>query len=97
MLCDLCQDRIGVDMHHIIPKSATMGNQAQREASEVPQLMAFVCRECHEKRVDIPEYRDQLFLRLYEIYGEDSVRTAFERFQSLRRYPLQWRLPNVKK
>lgn len=100
-VCDMCQNRVATEVHHIIKRSSTLGeNDNARAYSESFYLLAAVCHLCHQT-IDEPENRNTLLQNLYKLYGGGNadlgysiVKTEFDKVNSERQ--VRWTLPEVK-
>jgi predicted nucleic-acid-binding Zn-ribbon protein len=73
-LCEYCGERRATDMHEIICRSLTIGDDTAREISYRPELCSLLCRECHEV-ADNPQGDAALFsrnLRHYALWNRCS-------------------------
>lgn len=71
-----------LEVHHLIARSKTPPG-AIRELTEVPELLAAVCRACHSEAESYPRTMNaKLFQALYRRYGFEQVKQAFEAVRS---------------
>jgi 5-methylcytosine-specific restriction endonuclease McrA len=83
--CDLCGERFhySLEMHEIIERHRTIGNEKARELSFQKELCALLCRECHEKA---PAMEEVLWVNNMRRYGADRVHELVAELQA--HYPI---------
>lgn len=94
LICEGCgESRIPLEMHEIVERSHTRGHLELRWLSYQPQMVTFLCRECHTKAgVETERYLDQNCQR----FGVDQVGSTLQRMIALRPTLLyQLQLPEV--
>jgi|HigsolmetaAR205D_1030408.scaffolds.fasta_scaffold02327_3 hypothetical protein len=91
-LCWRCKARRATDMHEIVNRAVTVGNEQARALSFEEGLCLMLCRPCHDEAPTRSVERE-LWLILYERYGEDVVRTAYAKVQDAMRGTLAFDLP----
>ena len=94
--CLLCPSSRGLEMHHIVSRARTSYAPEARMYSEVPELMALLCQDCHSDAVHTPQGRERLFNRKIDIYGREKVQAARDRVNDHMRTELDIDLPPEK-
>lgn len=79
-MCDMCGEKPATDMHELINRGRTMGNEEARRASFAPELCALLCPACHQKAHN-PIVRLSLLMQNTKRYGLDAVRDASAKLQ----------------
>ncbi len=72
-------DKPATDMHEIITRAETEGNEEARQLSFVPELTVALCREHHNEAHSLSFMRQELLRINFEIYGYERVAEAYER------------------
>jgi 5-methylcytosine-specific restriction endonuclease McrA len=75
-----CNNR-ATDMHELVPRSLTEGNEKARELSFSPELVSALCQSCHLKHAHghAKTARTVLVCENIRIYGKKRVLDAFTR------------------
>lgn len=55
----------------------TMGNDEARAISDLPEMCALLCRNCHAEKADKPKYRDELFRELFRLWGRETIQQLY--------------------
>lgn len=98
--CAICiidqvaRPRIGTELHEIIPRSHTVGNDAARELSFQDELTVILCHEHHQANHQVKERSEDLFRYNQKVYGPVRVKAAYDRLQGSMRTRLMIRLPS---
>ena len=93
IVCEGCGESGILEMHEIIERSHTRGNLELRLLSYQPEMVAFLCRTCHNKAgVETERYFEQNIRR----FGLERVGNTLRRMLDLRPTLLyQLQLPEV--
>lgn len=101
--CDLCGKRLGnppeCEKHEIFHRSKSTPDAQSYDLIMDRALCALLCPSCHRAWHDTDINRDdtieKIFQRKYTIPGEDyeTVKTAYEKLQSVAKYKLPYTLP----
>ena len=92
-LCDLCGVNYGHEMHEIISRGRTVGNEAAREASYDKHICSLLCAECHTANHLAEANQNTLLAFNIELYGYAAVFEALEVVQSHLHTPLNLDIP----
>lgn len=78
--CDYCQKNPGTQMHELINRNRTAGNDEVRKLTFSKFLCSIVCPECHTGScvVTTRKARSSLFMRNCDLYGYEMVHDAFK-------------------
>jgi hypothetical protein len=76
--CDLCGGKFPMlEMHEIISRSQTIGNDTARLRSYDEHLCCLVCNDCHET-AGTRENEKLCWRALYRIYGRGDLTRGYE-------------------
>lgn len=82
-LCDICHEHLGTDMHEIISRARTMGNEEAQLASFDKHICALLCNDCHVNKNLAEECEQFLLGVLIHMYGREEVLSAIQRVQDV--------------
>jgi 5-methylcytosine-specific restriction endonuclease McrA len=91
--CLLCGSSQNIEVHHIVNRARTAYAPEARIYSEVPELVALLCNDCHSDAVHTPQGRERLFNRKIDIYGREKVQAARDRVNDCMKTELDVDLP----
>lgn len=91
-LCWLCNERVGSEMHELVNRGQTVGNEEARALSFMEGLTVLLCRECHEQ-ASLPAVQMKLWRALYALYGQNRVVASLGALNAVLRTPVQVTLP----
>lgn len=75
--CDLCKGKFpGLEMHEIISRSQTIGNDEARLRSFDEHLCCLLCHECHET-AGTRGNEALCWFALYELYGRGDLHKGY--------------------
>lgn len=89
-LCDLCHTRTGSEMHEIIPRSRTMGNERARALSYEAEVCSLLCQRCHQQ---VQGHEQELWQFNIDLHGRQSVLRVIEEIERLLKTPLNLDFP----
>lgn len=84
----------GTELHEIIPRSYTVGNEAARDLSFQEELTVILCHEHHQHNHQVKERSEDLLRYNQKVYGRERVQAAYDRLQRSMRTRLMIRLPS---
>jgi len=90
--CDLCGTGRGDDLHEIINRGRTVGNDEARVLSFNRHICSLLCRDCHEKAHN-PNAAEKLLKRNIAFYGYEAVKAAWDATMGAMRYPPDMEFP----
>jgi len=94
--CHRCKAAQGAEVHEILSRGRTIGNDAARMLSYDKHLCALLCRDCHET-AHSPQVADELLQGNIDFYGYEPVETAYNAVQAEMRTRLNIQLPNKRR
>lgn len=100
-LCWLCGQRPATDMHEMVNRNVTVGNDEARELSFEEGLCALLCRECHEC-APMREVEQAIWKNIFYIYGRGDMKVgkaysleALQRLNDSLQYRVYANMPEV--
>lgn len=70
-LCWRCRQQVGTDVHEMLNRNLTVGNEAARRVSYLTPVCILLCRDCHQL-APTHEVEAELWHILYRVHGKGS-------------------------
>lgn len=94
--CAIClidaveQPVAGSELHELIPRSITIGNEEARERSYAEELTVILCHNHHQDNHIQKKRTNDLRAYNERIYGKERVRAAYDHLQAAMKSRIGW-------